>query len=491
MEDRQLGSRNSGITVPVKYKDITQDPQKILQQLEFFDLIWDSINIGLVVTDHEGYIIFLNKLYGKILGVDPKLQVGKHATEVIENTRIPIVAKTGISEINQTQRIKGHDMVVHRVPIKYQGKVIAVLGQIMFKNVNEVAELARKLANLKSKIKLYKEELFILQSSRYSFNSIIGVSKAITRLKKEASIAAINSLPVLIAGESGTGKGLFARAIHCASNRKRYPFVQINCANIPRDLMESELFGYEKGAFTGAKSIGKPGKLELAQYGTVFLDEIGDLPLEMQPKLLSAIEEKEFSRVGGNTLIKTDFRLLCATNQNIEAMMEDGLFRKDLYYRVDVIRLYIPPLRERKEDIVPVAYYLLNKITKNLNYPRIKIDPKFENTLTEQKWMGNVRELSNVLERAVHSIKGDTIYSDDLLSFLLQSKKNPYNYTRAFLKNLQNGTERKAVHHALESTDYNKARAAEILGIHRTHLYKKMRKYKIPLRKGSDYSQKV
>ena len=235
-----------------------------------------------------------------------------------------IVAQTGKAEINQSQLIKGQNMVVQRIPIQQDGRVIAVFGQVMFKDVKDVGKLARELSLLESKVKLYEEELITLRSTRYTFDSIIGASDAIRSVKGEALKAAGNSFPVLITGESGTGKELFAQAIHHASGRRLYPFVRINCAAIPRDLLESELFGYERGAFTGAKTEGKPGKFELAHQGTIFLDEIGDLPVEMQPKLLRAIEDKEFERVGGTRVVRSDFRVIAATNQHLETMLASG-----------------------------------------------------------------------------------------------------------------------------------------------------------------------
>ncbi|MCK5916420.1 MAG: sigma 54-interacting transcriptional regulator, partial [Deltaproteobacteria bacterium] len=244
--------------------------------LELCHLIIDNIHNGVIVTDAEGYIIFLNKPYSRFLGIDPAAQIGRHATEVIENTRMHIVARTGIIEINKAHRLNNQDMVVQRIPIKKDGRVIAVFGQVMFKDVSDVKKLAGRLSLLESKVRLYEKEIFSLRSTRYTFDSIIAESSVMERLKKEALKAAATALPVLITGESGTGKEMFAQAIHHASNRRAHPFVRINCASIPRELLEAELFGYEKGAFTGAHISGKPGKFELANQGSIFLDEIGD-----------------------------------------------------------------------------------------------------------------------------------------------------------------------------------------------------------------------
>ncbi|MFH1124422.1 MAG: sigma 54-interacting transcriptional regulator [Pseudomonadota bacterium] len=455
--------------------------QEILKDIEMLELIFNSIHNGIMVTDPEGYVTHFNKPYGQFLGLDPQAQIGKHCTEVIENTRMHIVAKTGVPEINQSHRIKGQDMVVQRIPIKKEGKVVAVFGQVMFKDVRDVGKLAEKLSALESKVEFYEKELISLRSTRYTMNSIVGVSDAIKTLKKQALRAAATNLPVCITGESGTGKELFAQAIHHASARRLHPFMRINCTTIPKDLIESELFGYERGAFTGASSHGKPGKFELGHHGSVFLDEIGDLSLEMQPKLLRVLEEKEFERIGGTALIRTDFRLIAATNQVLEEMVEEKRFRKDLYYRMNVIPLHIPPLRERKEDIIPLARHLLHQIAQDASLPHIEIDLKTEEALLNYDWPGNVRELINVLERVVSYLERDTIYLCDLPFHLYRSRKRSSEPSRGPLKDVQGTAEREAIRYALESTKYNKSAAAALLGIHRSVLYKKMKKLSLPL----------
>jgi PAS domain S-box-containing protein len=417
------------------------------QELALFKLIFDSIYSGSMVTDADGYITHFNEPYGEFLGIKPEEQIGKHCTEVIENTRMHIVAKTGRPEINFKHRIKGRDMVVQRIPIKKDGKVIGVFGQVTFEDVRDVKKLADKLSLLENKVEFYERELVALRSTRFTMDSIIGVSDVVTSLKDEALKAATTHYPVLITGETGTGKELFAQAIHNASSRKLHPFIRINCAAIPKDLLESELFGYERGAFTGARSSGKPGKFELAHNGTLFLDEIGDLPMEIQPKLLRVLEEKEFERVGGTALVRVNFRLIAASNQNLEEMVRDGMFRKDLYYRLNVIPLFIPPLRERREDIIPIARHMLGQIAQEVSIREATITSQVESTLMNYDWPGNVRELQNVLERVMAA--------------------------------LEDKAESEAIYDALRSTNFNKTKASKILGIHRTLLYKKIKKYGI------------
>ena len=343
---------------------LRQRIKELEDQLDMANRIFNSIYYGAMVTDARGRVTHFNEPYGRFLGLTPSEQIGRHAAEVVENTRMHVVARTGKAEINETHQLKGQEMVVQRIPIRRDGEVIAVFGQVMFKNKHDVTRLARKLKLLESKVKKYEAELDSLAGTRYTFDSIQGASAQLRDLKREAEKAAGTDLPVLISGESGTGKELFAQSIHAASPRRRRPFVRLNCSAIPPDLFESELFGYERGAFTGAGSGGKPGKFELAHGGTVFLDEVGELPRHMQPKLLRVLEEKEFERVGGNQMIRTDFRLIAATNQPLEEMLGSRRFRKDLFYRLNVVPLNIPPLRERPDDIVPLCRYFLDQFSR-------------------------------------------------------------------------------------------------------------------------------
>lgn len=455
---------------------------ELQQRLELYELIFDSIHNGAIVTDAAGYVTHFNRPYGRFLGLNPAEQIGRHCTEVLESTRMHIVARTGRPEINHSHQVRGQNMVVQRIPVFKNGQVVAVFGQVMFKDIRDVHKLARQFSLLESKVHLYEQELLNLRATRYTLDSIIGKSDAITALKKEALRAAGNKSPVLITGESGTGKELFAQAIHQAGKRKLHPFVRVNCAAIPKDLLESELFGYEKGAFTGALSGGKAGKFELAHQGTMFLDEIGDLPLEMQPKLLRVVEEKEFEHVGGNKVIRPDFRLIAASNQALEDMLAAGWFRKDLYYRLNVIRLHIPPLRERPEDIVALSHHLLGRLAREADLPVPSIDAEVRRALAAYHWPGNVRELSSVLERSLASLDGDVIKLQDLPFHIYRRRRHRSVEKGASIRDVQHTAEKEAIVFALESCGYNKARAARRLGIHRTLLYKKMKKYAVPTR---------
>ncbi len=458
------------------------EPKDELQEkIRFYETILDNIYNGVMITDPDGKIIFFSKTYGNFLGIDPKGTIGKHCTEVIENTRMHIVAKTEVSEIDQPHPIKGKDMVVQRIPIKLNGKLLAVYGQVMFKNVRDVHTLARKLNVLESKVEFYEKELESLRSSKYTMNNIVGKSAKIVDLKELALKAAKTNAPVLLIGESGTGKELFAHAIHYASDRRPHPFIRLNCAAIPKDLLESELFGYEPGAFTGAGNKGKPGKFELAHRGSIFLDEISDLPLEMQPKLLRVLEEKEMERLGGTRLTKCDFRLITATHENLERCVEEGRFRKDLYYRLNVIPIQIPALRERKEDIQIISEHLIHNLNNDLGTHVAKISPEVLSIFQNYDWPGNVRELANILERMIYITEGDTIQFRHLPFFLQRMREGSYKIQSSFLKNIREEMEKEALLHAIRISNENKNKAAKLLGIHRTALYKKMKKLNIPL----------
>jgi PAS domain S-box-containing protein len=454
-----------------------EEELSLREQLEMYTLIFEHIHYGGLVTDSSGYITHFNQPYGRFLGIDPAAQIGRHCTEVIENSRMHIVAQTGIPEFSHSQRIMGQNMVVHRIPIKREGKVIAVFGLVMFKDVRDVGRLAKRLSLLESKLEMYEAELLALRSIRYTIDSIIGVSGAVTALKGEALKAAASAFPVLICGESGTGKELFVQAIHHASERKLHPFVRINCAAIPKDLFESELFGYERGAFSGAAPQGKPGKFELAHRGTIFLDEIGELPLEMQPKLLRVLEEKEFERVGGTQLIRSDFRLIAATNQNLDNLLREKRFRKDLFYRLNVFAITIPPLRERPEDILPIAQHLLRQLSNEAHLADIGFSPAAAAVLERYEWPGNVRELSNVVERTLSSLEGSCIRVQDLPFYLHPKESSSQANQTAPIRIFQEQAEKEAIVLALKESGHNKALAARILGIHRTLLYKKLQKY--------------
>jgi DNA-binding NtrC family response regulator len=315
---------------------------------------------------------------------------------------------------------------------------------------------------------------------------IIGSSDRITEIFETIKRVAPTTTTILITGETGTGKELIARAIHRNSPRKNNPFIKINCAAIPESLMESELFGYEKGAFTGAATK-KQGRFELAHKGTLFLDEVGELPKDMQVKLLQVIQEQEFERVGGLQTIKVDVRLITATNRNLFEDVKDGRFREDLYYRLNVIPAHLPPLRERKEDIPVLIGFFIEKFNKKLDRSVKYIDEKVTNLLIQYAWPGNIRELENLVERMILMARGDTIVFADLPSELKTTiesdstgpsgiRQKPF---KDIMKNHMEDIEKQMIISVLEECGNNVTRAAKKLGLSRKGLQLKMMKYKL------------
>lgn len=460
--------------------DIKDSHTQLMQEKMTLDMIEDLLEHayeGFTLVDAEGKIVKWN--YEKLFGIKEKDAVGKPVEDVIENTRLHIVVKTGEKEIKDIQRIHGHDMIANRIPIIRNGQIIGAVGAVLFKDASDIREMAKELIKLENKVCEYKGELERLQDKKYSFDSIITKDPKMEYLKKLARKAAESNSTVLILGESGTGKEMFAQAIHKASYRKTESFMPINCAAIPKELLESELFGYEGGAFTGAKRSGKPGKFELANGGTIFLDEIGNMPLEMQAKLLRVLEEREFERVGGTEKILLDARIIAATNEDIEEAVKMGKFREDLYYRLNVITLDIPPLRDRKEDIPLIAENLLEYLAKELDIPKKSLSPETLNILKQYHWPGNVRELRNVLERGINLSSGNTIlpkHLPDRIFMNIEGEMGKFNEISP-LREVIAEAEREAIIKALSKTKGNKTLAAEKLGIHRTALYKKMNRY--------------
>lgn len=441
--------------------------------------IFENAYDGVMVVDTQGIIVRITKAYCHFLNVKQEEAIGKHCTEVLPNSRMAIVAQTGVPEIGEPMTIAGKEALVMRLPLRENGKLIGAVGKVMFHDVQDLRTLAQKLDRLENRIKFYEKELEHYQKYRYTFSSIIGNSPAILKVKTLAEKAAFGKSTVLLLGESGTGKELFAHAIHAASARRNMPFVRVNCGAIPAELIEAELFGYEAGAFTGAKKGGKPGKFEIANGGTIFLDEIGDLPLGMQAKVLRVLQEKEVERIGSNQILELDIRIIAATHRDIEKMVENGEFRRDLYYRLNVFTIQIPPLREREGDILLLSEYLLSKIEREMGVKPKLLDRSVEDLFKLYPWTGNVRELQNALERAINVAEGERIFINDLPLYLQDIKGG---HTPKVLQPLALEVveaERKAILMALKLTSGNKVKAAELLGIHRTNLYRKMEKYGI------------
>ncbi|TCS71859.1 sigma-54 interaction domain-containing protein [Effusibacillus lacus] len=435
-----------------------------------FEKAYESI----VVCDADGYILMMNQAYRDFLGVQDV--VGRHVTDVIENTRMHIVARTGKPEIADIQRIKGQYMIASRIPIFEDGKLVAVVGTVMFQDVRQLQALAATVDQLKQELAYYKRELRRKMGAVYRFEQIAGSSQRMEEVKNLARKVANSDTTVLIIGESGTGKELFAHAIHAASKREMGPFIRVNCAAIPDSLLESELFGYEEGAFTGAARKGKKGKFELADHGTILLDEIGDMPLNLQAKLLRVLQEKEVERVGGTRPIPINVRVIASTNRNLQELIREGKFREDLYYRLNVLKLEIPPLRERGEDLQELVESLLEQLMETTGLVVREIHPDVWEILRKYSWPGNVRELRNVLERALHNMEGNCLKAEHIsVSQTDMYRTNPA--APLTLKESLELAEKEAIKRALAAAGGNRPEAARILGISKSGLYQKLDKY--------------
>lgn len=452
------------------------------QAIEKYENALNLLSECILGVDEQGNVNFLSRSYAQLLGIDdPNSVIGKHCTEVVENTRMHIVIQTGKNEIGHIQRVGNNNVIATRIPILKEGKIVGAIGKIMFHDVDELKALANRIHTMESKLEYYQKELKRIQGAKYSFQSIVGNSEKMKEVKNNAKKVANSRSTILIKGETGTGKELFAHAIHLAGPRSEGPFIRLNCAAIPRELLEAELFGYEEGAFTGAKKGGRPGKFELAKNGTLFLDEIGDMPLDMQVKLLRVLQEKEFERVGGTKVNQIDVRFIAATHQDLWELTRQGKFREDLYYRLNVFMLEIPPLRERKEDIIPITQYLINKLNTELGTNVTSIDEKVSALFMDYHWPGNIRELENILERSMNVLEESTIQVNHLPVYLRKRWESELEDDTIFsLQTEVEMAEKKAIMKALEKASGNKQEAANLLGIHRASLYRKIEKYNIP-----------
>ena len=466
-------------------RKMASELEEVKDLKSMLDSIVNSIFDCIVVVDKNGFITMMNDAYGELLKIDPRKAIGRHVSDVIENSRMHIVAQSGKAEVCDMQKIGDHNTVVTRIPIVKDGKVTGAVGKVVFRDVKELRGLARKMTSLQSELDFYKEELRKVQGGKYTIDSIAGSSEKIQWLKTTTLRAAKGSSTVLITGESGTGKELFAQAVHYASMRRHGPFIKINCASIPENLLESELFGYEEGAFTGARKGGKPGKFEMANGGTIFLDEIGDMTMPMQAKLLRVLQEREIERVGGTRTSPVDVRVIAATNRDLDLMMDKGEFRQDLFYRLNIITLHIPPLRERPEDIPELCDALLLKINKLLQFELDGVSDEAMTLLQRYDWPGNVRELENVLERSVNLMDDSGLILAEHLPPMVRrggSLKAAVKPDKAQeLAGIMEDAEKQAICEALAAAGGNRSLAAKMLGIHRSGFYQKLSKYQIKL----------
>lgn len=457
---------------------LAQELETVKKMKSILQSVINNAYDGLVMINDKEEIIYISPSIIELFGLHQK-EVDEQPVEfVLPQLQIGQVIKTGVANISDLLEIKGITYMVHRIPVYQEDRIIGAIGKIVYRQLHEVHERLKRYKNSEKK----QEPDHKKEKARFTFDQIISMDRQMEKLKRSGMKAAKGRSTILIRGESGTGKELFAHAIHRASPYTESPFITVNCAAIPEHLLESEFFGYEAGAFTGAKNSGKAGKFELADGGTLFLDEIGDMSLQLQAKLLSALQEKGFYRVGGTERISVDVRIIAATNRPLEAMVQKGSFREDLFYRLNVISFEIPPLRYRINDVLALSEVFIHDLNKQNGTSITGWDPLVEELLLEYEWPGNIRELRNVWERAMVFAENGRVQIGDLPEYMIKK----VGYDTLLSENIDNHTEpllsrveQMAIRKALQQTKGNKSRACQILGISRSVLYDKLKKYEI------------
>ena len=449
--------------------------------------VLDVMEEAILVIDKEGIICYVNNAYLKLFHVTRERIICRKLSNIEPNAHVLDILRTQNPLFSDIAYIRSAniDVMANLSPLIHNGKLVGAVASMM--DFTQVMELTKEVVHFKALSESLQQEILSKDELSKAFNHIIGHSPHFMKQLRMAQRAAQTGAPIYIEGESGTGKELLANAIHQSSERFQGPFIVINCASIPENLLESELFGYETGAFTGAKVNGKPGKFELANKGTLFLDEIGDMPLSMQAKLLRILQDHKIERVGGTKTINLDFRLITATNKILEEEIAHGNFREDLYYRIHVVPIHIPPLRNRKSDIPVLASVFLNEA--NVQYGRtLSFSPTTMEMMLAYYWPGNVRELKNLIAQISVLCDGDLIKPDNLPAKFHDAKRQDGirdeeikpgtdNEESVKLKLLIEDIECAAFTEALAKADGNKSKAIEMLGISRRSFYQKLRKY--------------
>lgn len=458
---------------------------------DYLQDVLDSM-FSFIIVDKDAKVLFLNRNYARELGLTQDEAIGQPIQDLIKNTRLPAVLKSGKSiwsefmwsESKITGKRTDYPTISNWIVVRRNGDPKGeIVGAISYTSVrwdHNQANIEAELRTLREQNRLYQQRISELQQSSYNLDEILGKSAAIEEIKTLISRIANTSVSVCIIGETGTGKELVANAIHKLSTRSIKPFIKINCAAIPKDLIESELFGYVPGAFTGADRQGKQGLFELANGGTLLLDEIGELPLSLQSKLLRVLQEGEFKRIGGTEIISVDVRILCSTNRNLKNMVSAGEFRPDLYYRINVMEIIVPPLRERIEDISDLANHFIKESNRRNGTVISGMHAGAYQALATYHWPGNVRELEHSIERAC-ILCGAGFLEEHHFSFLRGMQ--PHNedlakpVPRYSLSAKWEDAEAKRILQVLEACGGNRQKAASILQISRTTLFRKMKKY--------------
>lgn len=443
------------------------------------DFAWDILHHlvtdpfdAMTVVDAQARIAFISPVHERFFGLGRGEAIGRPVRDVIENTRLHTVLQTGQPEIGELQRMRGAERVVSRVPVHRNGVLMGAVGRVMFKGPAQVDALHRRINALEKQVAFYREEAKALRGHDGPLDDMVGQSAPMQQLRADIAKVAPLDVSVLVTGESGTGKELVARALHRLSGRAGGTLVTVNAAALPANLVESELFGYEPGAFTGADRKGRRGRFEQADGGTIFLDEIGDMPLDTQAKLLRVLQERTVERVGGDRPVPVDFRLVCATNRDLAEMVARHAFRLDLFYRISSVVLRVPRLTDRGDDVLLLARHMLAEFAQRHGRAECVLAPSAEDHLRTAAWPGNVRQLRHAVERAVIFASGRAITAAELAAAAITPPDNappPRSAPAAPLPRVRPGPD--AVADALRQTGGNKRQAARLLGVSRSHLY--------------------
>jgi len=443
----------------------------------------DALCEGTIAVDKQARVVWVNDKYLQMLGYeDTKDVLGREVEEIIPRSLLRQVVQTGEPILLDLMAFGNETFVVTRMPLTdSKGQVVGAVGFCLYDKLHYLKPLLGKFAKLQEELLETKRLLVENRRPRYTLASYIGSSPAGVEVKRQARRAAQLDATVLLLGETGTGKELLAQAIHACSDRAHKPFIAINTAAIPETLLESEFFGVAPGAYTGADKRGRDGKFKLAHGGTLFLDEVGDMPLQMQAKLLRVLQEQEIEPLGSNKIIKVDVRIIAATSIDLNKFVASGRFRSDLYYRLNVLTITLPPLRERLSDLDALCESALEQIVERTGMPRREMTPSALQRLGDYAWPGNVRELRNVMEKAVLHSDNRRLVADDFAGILppaaqrfIQSSKGVQSLAQAVAE-----AERVAITAALQAAGGKKLMAAQLLGISRATLYEKLAHFNV------------
>ncbi|MGQ9367977.1 sigma-54 interaction domain-containing protein [Azospirillum sp. ST 5-10] len=452
----------------------------------------DEMIDGALLIDRDARIVWLNDRHvwfsdkqKALLGIHSiEDAVGMPVERLIPHSRMREVVETGRSLPLDIMQYGEHTLLISRLPLRDErGEVIGAISFALKNGFPYLRPIADRFNKLQSRLARMEQELAATRTSKYTAENLVGFSPAMLQLKRLVRKAGQITSPVLLLGETGTGKELVAHAVHAASDRVDRPFVGFNVAAIPENLLEAECFGVAPGAYTGAGKHMRPGKFQLAHGGTLFLDEIGDMPLALQAKLLRALQEHEVEPLGSNQVVKVDVRIIAATSRPLADMVKSGAFRSDLFYRLNVFPLHLPPLRERKEDLEILASLFSERTATSLDQPMRNLTPSALDVLHGYDWPGNIRELANVIEQVYVRTDGEHIAAEDFVDILphADALPPPAPHGRRPLADAIDDLERSLIRAALDETKGNKLEAARTLGLSRTNLYAKLRKHGIPL----------